>query len=172
MSYKVVEQSITEAKADIIVNASNGIGYMGGWLGKRRLLKGVAEAIHYKTQGSVEKEARRAARKISWLPSIFLGHKPGEIFMTGAGNLKAKYILHAVTMARPGGESDLDTISELIPKIIFAALDLKANSIAIPLLGTGTGGLDKEEVLEIYNEFFSTLTHIDVTVYIKGNEPK
>lgn len=63
MGYKIINQDITRVKADILVNESNGIGFMGGLIGKYIKTKGVAEAIHYATKGAVEKEAKRACKK-------------------------------------------------------------------------------------------------------------
>lgn len=74
--YSIVKMDITEAKADIIVNASNGIGYMGGTVGRFFKLKGVAQSINFKTNGVVEKEAKKVCRNSKYLP--------GDIFVTGA----------------------------------------------------------------------------------------
>lgn len=164
MGYLVVKKSITDIEADVLINASNGIGFMGGTLGRFIKLKGVAEAIHYATGGIVEREAKIASRKSKYLPSFINGHKPGEIFITGAGNLKASSILHAVTMRYPSMPTNIDTVRTLLPKILNEARSLNAKSLAIPLLGTGTGGLDKNDVLNMYEEFFKDVKDIKALV--------
>ncbi|AYB41756.1 phosphatase (plasmid) [Brevibacillus laterosporus] len=160
----LIYKDITQLEVDIIVNASNGIGFMGGYIGRYIKFSGVAESIHYETQGEVEKEAKRAARKKKWLPRYLAGHHAGEVFLTGAANLKASWIIHAVTMPYPGMKAKLDTIEHLLPQILILARRLKAKSIALPLLGTGIGGLAQEAVLLLYKECLSSIKDLEVYV--------
>ena len=44
MSLEIVYGDICETDCDVLVNASNGIGYMGGKAGIRKRLPGVAES--------------------------------------------------------------------------------------------------------------------------------
>lgn len=164
MGYSISKCSITEITADIIVNASNGIGYMGGFIGTLIKFEGVAESINYSTKGIVEKEAKKVSKKSKYLPRYFCGHRPGEIFVTKAGNLNAMYIIHAVTMRYPGMLTNINAIKELLPKILSKAEELDAKSIAIPLLGTGTGKISKDKVLKLYKEFFNDITDLDVII--------
>ncbi|ARC83189.1 phosphatase [Clostridium argentinense] len=160
----MVKGNITDLKADIIVNASNGIGYMGGTIGRFFQLNGVAESIHYVTEGKVEKEAKIAAKKNKYLPRFLCGHKPGEIFITGAGNLNASYIVHAVTMHYPGMSANIDIVKILLPKILFKSRELNAKSLVLPLLGTGTGRIPKNEIIKLYEDFFTDINDIDIIV--------
>lgn len=169
MGYIIIRDDITKIKADIIVNASNGIGSMGGIIGRYVKLKGVAESIHYTTKGVVEKEAIKAAKKSRYLPRYLCGHKPGEIFVTGSGNLGARYIIHAVTMRYPGMRTNIDVIRVLLPKILSRAYELKAESLLIPLLGTGTGKLLENEVLKLYEEFFKDIKDIKIILSLISN---
>lgn len=153
MSYRIVKGSITDIAADAIVNASNGVGYMGGLLGRFVQLKGVAESIHYATKGIVEKEAKKVVKS---------GVGEGTVFTTSAGNLQASFIIHAVTMDKPGQRANISTIKGLLPKILSKAYELQVKSIVLPLLGTGTGRLSKEEVLALYEEFFKDITDLDI----------
>lgn len=164
--FKIVEGDITKANVGAIVNASNGVGYMGGERGIDQKLPGVAEAIHYATKGTVEKEAKQACRKSKFLPRYLCGHKPGEIFVTSAGNLNAVFIFHAVTMKYPGMKADEAVVGVLLRKIIDKARELGVRSIAIPLLGTGTGGLFKEKVIEEYKQVYNGITGLDITLYL------
>ena len=160
---KIIYGDLCEAKCDAIVNASNGIGFMGGKLGIYKRLAGVAESIHYATQGKVEQAAKQICRS-----HAFFGFKPGNVFVTPSFNLPCKYIIHAVTMRFPGTFSNLGTVKKLLPQILQQAQSLDLHSIAIPLLGTGTGSLSKEKVLAVYEEFFSSIDSIDICVYIYG----
>lgn len=157
-------EDITSVQADIIVNASNGIGYMGGWIGRLIQCKGVAESIHYATRGCVEKEAKLAAKKTRWLPRYLYGHRAGEIFVTGAANLPASWIIHAVTMPYPGMSTRLTIVEQLLPKIIGKAIELNAGSIALPLLGTGTGRLRKQEVINLYEQTLMDINELKIIV--------
>lgn len=167
VGYTIVKGDITEFKGDIIVNASNGVGYMGGFIGKYIKLKGVAEAIHYKTKGIVEREAKEACgmtRFINWRTRN--GIKAGEVFVTRAGNLQVKHIIHAITMPFPGMTTGLGVVQELLPKICEKARELGAKTVAIPLLGTGTGGVPKEDVLKMFEEFFSKVSDLEVKIIV------
>jgi O-acetyl-ADP-ribose deacetylase (regulator of RNase III) len=164
--YKIINADICKIKADAIVNASNGIGYMGGWIGKNIKLKGIAESINYATKGKVEKEAKKICRHKKYLPRYLCGYKPGEVFITGAANLYAENIIHAVTMRFPGMHSNIKIIQQLLPKIISEAHKINAKSIAIPLLGTGTGGISKTKVIALYKKFFLTDYHLDIFICI------
>ncbi|MDC0764277.1 macro domain-containing protein [Brevibacillus sp. AG] len=164
---KVIQGDITQVQADIIVSAANGIGYMGGWTGRYYRLKGVAESIHFVSKGIVEKEAKIACKKKKWLPRILCGYKAGEVYVTGAGNLSAKWIIHAVTMPYPGMKTNIVTVKDLLPVILRESKRLGATSIALPLLGTGTGGLAKENVLAIYEKDLSEDHGLEVIVVSK-----
>lgn len=141
-------KDIALSSADAIVNAANGIGYMGGQNGIHVRGKGVAESIHYISRGEVEKLSRAACKTKG-----LLGYSPGSVFMTEAPNLNCKYVIHAVTMRFPGSKSKIKFIKKLLPKIIAIAEQNNIQTVAIPLLGTGTGRLSKKDVGTIYREF-------------------
>lgn len=157
---------IAEVRADIIVNAANGIGFMGGCIGKKVKFSGVAESLHYATQGQIEKIAKQKARKVKWIPGILWGHRAGEVYVTGSANLNAKWVIHAVTMRYPGMPARMSVIEKLIPLILEEARKLGAKSIAVPLLGTGTGGLNKEKVLTLYEKYFEQVTDLEIEVIL------
>ncbi len=158
---QIVYGDICEAACSVIVNASNGIGYMGGKRGMRKRLPGVAESIHFMTGGKVEREAKKHCRA----HSVF-GLAPGSVFLTNAYDLHCSCIIHAVTMRYPGTFTSLNTVKKLLPAILEQARACGAKSIAIPLLGAGTGSLSKERVLALYESFFASVQDIEVLVYI------
>ncbi len=159
---KIVFDDICKSDCEAIVNASNGIGFMGGKAGIRKQRPGVAEAIHFVTHGEVE----QAAKKVCKEHSIF-GFAPGNVFVTPAFNLNSNYIIHAVTMRFPGTYSSLNTVRVLLPKILERARILGVKSIAIPLLGTGTGHIDTNKVMNLYHEVFDPVTDLEITVFRK-----
>lgn len=161
MSFEVIYGDICETGCDVLVNASNGIGYMGGKAGIRKRLSGVAESIHYYTRGAVEAEAKKVVRSISPL-----GIAPGQVFVTPAPGLNCRYVFHAVTMRFPGSIARMETVKSLLPRILDQARQLGVTSIAIPLLGTGTGHLNENKVLALYQQVFETVDDLSIYVYL------
>ena len=156
---RIIYGDICDAACDAIVNASNGIGFMGGALGIRKKLSGVAESIHFVTQGQVEKDAKAICKKHS-----LIGLRPGSVFVTRAYNLNCHYVIHAVTMRYPGTLASMKAVRQLLPLVLEQARELNLKSIALPLLGTGTGGLSNKKVLDLYTDFFANVDDIDVCV--------
>ena len=115
---KIVQGDITELKVDAIVNAANNKLIMGG---------GVAGAIKKKGGQSIEEEAVKKG-------PIDIG---GAV-ATGGGNLPAKYVIHAATMAMDF-ETDEIKIRNSCRSALEVAEKLKISSIAFPALGCGVG---------------------------------
>jgi len=116
---KIIQGDITALKVDAIINAANNKLLMGG---------GVAGAIKKKGGRIIEEEAvKKAPIKI------------GESVVTSAGNLAAKYVIHAATMGMDF-ETDEIKIRNSCRSALEVAEGLKINSLAFPALGCGTGG--------------------------------
>lgn len=116
---KVVIGDITELRVDAIVNAANNRLLMGG---------GVAGAIKRKGGSIIEEEA------LSKGPL-----EVGQAIATGAGELAAKYVIHAATMGMDF-KTDEIKIRSAARNALYAADVLKIFSVAFPALGCGTGG--------------------------------
>ena len=58
-----INNGIALSTADAIVNASNGIGFMGGKSGLECRKKGVAESLHFISQGAIEPLAKTKCKK-------------------------------------------------------------------------------------------------------------
>ncbi|MCE4599052.1 MAG: macro domain-containing protein [Desulfurococcales archaeon] len=117
----VIEGDITELKVDAIVNPANSLMLMGG---------GVAGAIKRKGGEVIEREAVRSAP----VPI-------GEAITTTAGRLPAKYVIHAPTMEKPAMKIDIANVKKATLASLNEASRIKAESIALPALGAGVGGL-------------------------------
>src|SRR4030043_278568 len=122
---EVKQGSITTCEVEAIVNAANSFGYMGG---------GVAGVIKKVGGQIIEDEAiARAPVQV------------GEAILTSAGDLICHKVIHAPTMHNPAEKTD----SHKVFCAAKAALELADNegfkSIAMPGMGTGGGGLDKQE---------------------------
>lgn len=125
---EVVLGDITEMEVDAIVNAANNLFVMGG---------GVAGAVKRKGGSIIEEEARQKGPK-----------SVGDAVITSAGSLKAKYVIHAVTM-----KMDFITNEDIIRKATFNTLLLAQQkgikSVAFPALGCGVGGFSYEAAAKI-----------------------
>lgn len=116
---KVVLGDITELRVEAIVNAANNKLVMGG---------GVAGAIKRKGGKVIEDEAvKKGPIEI------------GQALATGAGELAAKYVIHAATMGMDF-KTDEVKIRNSAKNALVVAEELKVRSIAFPALGSGTGG--------------------------------
>jgi O-acetyl-ADP-ribose deacetylase (regulator of RNase III)/ADP-ribose pyrophosphatase YjhB (NUDIX family) len=128
---EVIKGDITEIKADAIVNAANNQLKMGG---------GVAGAILKKGGPEIQKEAD----KITPI-------KVGESAVTGAGSLKARYVIHAATMAM-----DFKTNQEIIRQATRSSLDItkekEIKSLAFCALGCGVGRFPLDKAARIMLE--------------------
>ena len=160
---KVVIGDITESRADAIVNAANNKLVMGG---------GVAGVIKKKGGKVIEEEALKKA-------PIEIG---GAVF-TSAGELAAKYVIHASTMGMDF-KTDEIKIRNACKNSLRLAVELKINSIVFPALGCGTGGFPflasakimaqevlrhlREEPISLKEIIFCLNTQEAFTVFNKG----
>ncbi len=119
---------ITQLELDTLVNAANNRLWMGG---------GVAGAL--KRAGGKEIEAE--AVKKGPIPI-------GEAVVTGAGKLKARYIIHAAVMGQDL-RTDAEKIRQATRNSLLRADELGIKSIAFPALGTGVGGFPLDECARI-----------------------
>lgn len=134
-------ENIALSSAKCIVNVANGFGYMGGERCIKEQHTGVAESIQFVSNGEVEKLARLRCKNHS-----LFGYSAGSVFITEAPKMKASGIIHAVTMRTPGSKSKLKIIKKLIPEIVRVAEYMHFPTVAVPLLGTGTGRLSEQDV--------------------------
>ena len=121
---RVFKGDITLYEGDAVVNAANNEFWM---------CAGVAGAIKRKGGESIEEEAMAGG------PSL-----PGEVRLTDAGRLPARFVLHAAVMAQ-----DLVTSESFIRlatrNALLAAEGAGLARIAFPALGTGVGGFPVRE---------------------------
>ncbi len=130
INYKGVEiivaiGDITKVEADAIVNPANSLMIMGG---------GVAGAIKRAGGFEIEAEAR--------------SHAPvpvGEAIATGAGKLRARYVIHAPTMEEPAIKTTIEKVRLAMKAALICAKRLGISSIAFPGMGTGVGGVPLNE---------------------------
>ena len=118
---------ITAQETDAIVNAANSHLAHGG---------GVAGAIVRKGGYEIQEESNKIIRERGPVPV-------GEAVVTGAGKLKAKYVIH--TVGPRWGEGDEDNkLYRAIQSVLREAEKLKISSVAIPAVSTGIFGFPKD----------------------------
>ena len=115
---------ITELELVAIVNAANSDLWMGS---------GVAGAI--KRKGGVEIEQEAMAKGPI---------RPGQAVITGAGRLKAKYVIHCAGMP-PGGRATVEYVRSSVEHALRLAKESGIRHVAFPAIGAGVGGLSMEE---------------------------
>jgi O-acetyl-ADP-ribose deacetylase len=131
---KVLQGDITSLDVDAIVNAANS-GLRGGG--------GVDGAIHRAGGTSIMEECDAIRAKQGGCP-------PGEAVITGAGNLKAKYVIHAVGPVWQGGLKKEDQVlASAYQNSLLLAARHGVKTIAFPNISTGVYGFPKGRAAEI-----------------------
>ena len=131
MPFQIIRSDITKVKADAIVNTVNPFPVIGS---------GTDSAI-YAAAG--EKLLLAERKKIGNIAR-------GQVAVTPAFGLSAKYIIHTVGPSWEGGDQgERDVLRSCYANSLEKAAELKANSIAFPLIATGVYGFPKDEALNI-----------------------
>jgi O-acetyl-ADP-ribose deacetylase (regulator of RNase III) len=130
MPSKIVIQQgdLTEMETDAIVNAANNDLILGA---------GVAGAIGRKGGDAIQEECD----VIGSIPTGFAA-------ITGAGNLKAKYVIHAASMGL-GSLTTAETLRGSTAHALRLAAERGLKTIAFPAVGTGIAGFPMKECAEI-----------------------
>lgn len=139
----LVKGDITQQQVDAIVNAANTALAGGG---------GVDGAIHQAAGPAIMEETTRR------YPD---GCPTGRAVATGAGNLSAKHIFHAVgPVWRGGTQGEPALLKSAYENCLELAVEHKCQSIAFPALSTGAYGypmdLAAAHSLETVVQFLTT----------------
>ena len=137
----VIKQGdITDIEVDAIVNAANTRLLLGS---------GVAGAIRRKGGDLIQRECD----KIGSIPL-------GKAIVTGAGKLKAKFVIHAAGM-HLGRSVCEESLREAAKNSLLRADENGVNTIAFPAIGTGIGGFPTNKCAQVM---------IDIVVEYLKNE--
>jgi len=129
---ELVKGDITELQVDCIVNAANKMLKMGG---------GVAGAIRRKGGQKIQDECDRIVSERGPIPV-------GGAVITSGGNLKAKYVIHAVGPIYGEGDEERKLREATLNSLKLAEQN-NVSSIAFPAISTGYFGLPKKRCAEI-----------------------
>ncbi len=132
----VIVGDITRERVDAIVNAANPSLLGGG---------GVDGAIH-RAAGPALLEACREVRR-----TLFPDGLPtGEAVATIGGNLKARFVIHAVgPIWGQHAESERDLLASCYRKALAIAAEKNLPSVAFPAISTGIYGFPREEAARV-----------------------
>jgi O-acetyl-ADP-ribose deacetylase len=120
----IIAGDLVEQDVDAIVNAANNDLVLGA---------GVAGAIRSRGGPSIQEECD--------------AHGPvkiGEAALTGAGELPARSVIHAASMAL-GGRTTTDSLRSAMDHAFRLAHENRVKTIAVPAVGTGIAGFPMEE---------------------------
>lgn len=135
MRIEVVRGDITEIEADAIVNASNSSLVLGS---------GVAGAIRRKAGPEVQKEADRLRRER--FPD---GVPVGEAVATTAGDLAARWVIHAVGPVYAAETDPAALLASCYRNSLLVADEIGASSVAFPAISTGVYGYPLDEAAPV-----------------------
>jgi O-acetyl-ADP-ribose deacetylase (regulator of RNase III) len=128
---RVVQGDITLAETDAVVNAANSHLQHGG---------GVAGAIVRRGGRVIQEESDR----VGFVPE-------GEVAVTSAGDLAARYVIHAVGPRGGDSEGD-DKLARAVASSLAKAAELGLASISLPAISSGIFGFPKDRCAEILIE--------------------
>lgn len=151
----LVKGDITHEATDAIVNAANSRLARGG---------GVDGAIHRAGGPKIMEECR----KIGGCPT-------GDAVITTGGNLKARYVIHAVGPIYRDGKSGEDRLlASAYRRSLEVALQNKVRTIAFPSISTGAYGYPIQEAsniaLKTVIDFLKTHRGIELVRFVLFTE--
>ena len=131
MPFHIIRNDITKVRADAIVNTAN----------PEPVYAAGTDAAVYRAAGAGPLLAER--RKIGRI-------RPGEVAVTSAFRLRAKYLIHTVgPVWQDGSHGEYDQLASCYRKSLLIARQLGCSSIAFPLISTGVYGFPKDRALDI-----------------------
>ena len=137
---EIIEGDITEQEVDAIVNAANTFLQHGG---------GVAAAIVRKGGQSIQEESNQ------------IGHVDvGRAAITGAGSLRAKYVIHAVGPRMGEGDEDAKLINA-VRSVLELADEKGLKSVSLPAISSGIFGFPKDRC--------AAILVVEAALYLRAN---
>ncbi|MBI4062991.1 MAG: O-acetyl-ADP-ribose deacetylase [Elusimicrobia bacterium] len=152
---ELVLGDITKETTDAIANAANSSLAGGG---------GVDGAIHRAGGPTIMEELR----------GRYHGCPTGQAVISGAGKLKAKYVIHAVGPRYAGRQQDAGLLTAAYQNSLELAVKHKAKTIAFPSISTGVYGYPLEEAaliaLQTVRDYFLKHPEIELVRFVIFDE--
>jgi len=157
----LLKGDITEMTTDSIVNPANSSLIGGG---------GVDGEIHRKGGPKILEECK-LIRAVDWPEGL----PTGKAIVTSGGNLKAKYVIHAVGPVWQGGSNhEPELLTDAYQNSLELALSRTARTIAFPSISTGAYGYPIEEACKIalgtVKRFLESKDDLDEVVFVLFTE--
>lgn len=150
----LVTGNLLDAEAEALVNTVNTVGVMG---------KGIA--LQFRQAHPENYEVYRKACERGEV-------QPGKMFVFITGKLYPRYIINFPTKRHWKGKAKIEDIKSGLIDLIETVQHLKLNSIAVPPLGCGNGGLRWTEVRQLIESAFSGLKDVRVLLYAPDGAPE
>jgi len=141
MEITIIRADITTLDVDAVVNAANSTLLGGG---------GVDGAIHRAAGPELLAECRELRR--TRYPD---GLAVGDAVATGAGMLKATWVIHTVGPNRQAGQTDRTLLRQCFARSLDLAGQLGARSVAFPAIGGGVYGWSAADVAQAAGDAFA-----------------
>lgn len=130
---ELVEGDITQMATDAIVNAANEYLAHGS---------GVAGAIVRRGGPAIQRESDEWVRRHGRVPT-------GSAAITSGGQLRARYVIHAVGPVYDGTERSAQLLASAVHAALRMADEHQLASIALPAISTGIFGYPLEEAARV-----------------------
>jgi O-acetyl-ADP-ribose deacetylase (regulator of RNase III) len=158
---RLVRADITKMETDAIVNTANS-SLMGGG--------GVDGAIHRRGGSSILEQCKRI-RATEWPQGL----PTGKAVITGAGNLKSKYVIHTVgPIWRGGNRGEHELLRQAYQNSLKLAVAKDLKTVAFPSISTGAYGYPVEAAsrvaLQAVKEFLEKQGNVDEVVFVLFSE--
>ena len=127
----IISGDLVEQEVDAIVNAANNDLQLGG---------GVAGAIRRAGGPGIQDECDALGPV-----------RVGEAAITGAGRLRARYVIHAASMSL-GGRTTRVALRSSMDDVFRLARIHEVRSLAVPAVGTGIAGFPIDECARVMAE--------------------
>ena len=149
MPFQIIRNDITKVKADAIVNTANPEVAVGS---------GVDTAIY---EAAGRDKLFSAREKIGPIAR-------GDVAITPAFNLNAKYIIHAVGCPWEGGDKgEAALLRRCYDKALALAAKKRCKSVAFPVMATGSYGFPQKVGMEVAVAAFTAfLEEHDMEIYL------
>lgn len=146
---------LLKADAEAVVNTVNCVGVMG---------RGIA--LQFKNAFPENFKAYAAACKREEV-------RPGRMFVFETGTItNPKYIINFPTKRHWKGKSRMEDIESGLTALVREIRDRRIDSVAIPPLGSGLGGLDWLEVRQRIDTAMSGFDGVEVIVFEPSGAPE